>query len=86
MATDNVTLYARREELIRDLLDEDDLTVIDAMRDFLKSFREKARKGEADCVTKEEFMNDLRESLTEMFRAQRNGVKRKTLREAIDEL
>lgn len=64
MATDNVTLYARREALIR----------------------EKARKGKTGYVTKEEFMNDLRESLTEMFRAQRNGVKRKTLREAMDEL
>lgn len=37
-------------------------------------------------ISKRELMYRLRESLTEMYIAQRDGVKRKTLQEVIDEL
>lgn len=37
-------------------------------------------------ISKRELMSRLSESLTEMYIAQRDGIKRKTLQEVIDEL
>ena len=41
---------------------------------------------ETEYISKEEVMDGIREGLTEMFRAQRMGIKQKTLQELIDEL
>lgn len=43
-------------------------------------------KEETEYISKEEVMDGIREGLTEMFRAQRMGIKQKTLQELIDEL
>lgn len=52
----------------------------------IKKAASKAKEEEDEYISKEEIMNDLRESLTEMYIAQRDGTKRKTLQELIDEL
>ena len=52
----------------------------------IKKAASKAKEEEDEYISKEEIMNDLRESLTEMYIAQRDGTKRKTLQGLIDEL
>ena len=92
MADNDVNLYLQREALIRDLLNMTDLDVIRKTRRALTRalvvVKQKEQEETADpgYISKEEQKEMLLDALTEMFRAERKGVKRKTLQEAIDEL
>jgi len=90
MATNNLTLETQREELIHELQRVDNIEVIEKVKRSLKralaAVKRKEQEEESDHVTKEQFANDLYNAFVEMYRAQRDGVKRKTLQEVIDEL
>ena len=82
-----------REALINELRNVDDIDVIQKVQRSLnraltavKKAASKAKEEEVEYISKEEIMDSLRESLTEMYIAQRDGIKRKTLQEVIDEL
>ncbi len=90
--TENSALAMQREALINELRNVDDIDVIQKTQRYLnraltavKKAASKA-KEEEEYISKEEIMDSLRESLTEMYTAQRDGIKRKTLQEVIDEL
>ena len=91
--TENSTLAMQREALINELRNVDDIDVIQKVQRSLnraltavKKAASKAKEEEVEYISKEEIMDSLRESLTEMYIAQRDGIKRKTLQEVIDEL
>ena len=91
--TENSTLAMQREALINELRNVDDIDVIQKVQRSLnraltavKKAASKAKEEEVEYISKEEIMDSLRESLTEMYTAQRDGIKRKTLQEVIDEL
>lgn len=95
MTTAEMNLELQRMEIIRQLVDTDSPEVIKkvqrALKNALNSLRREqetatATEEETEYISKEEVMNGIREGLTEMFRAQRTGEKRKTLQELIDEL
>ena len=82
-----------REALINELRNVDDIDVIQKVQRSLnraltavKKAASKAKEEEVEYISKEEIMDSLRESLTEMYIAQRDGIKRKTLQEVINEL
>ena len=82
-----------REALINELRNVDDIDVIQKVQRSLnraltavKKAASKAKEEEVEYISKEEIMDSLRESLTEMYTAQRDGIKRKTLQEVINEL
>ena len=83
-------LDAARADIIRSLFQIEDMEAIKAVRRTLNRFVPKVqaapKQEEVEYISKEELMGDLREALTEMFTAQRKGIKQKTLQEAIDEL
>ena len=90
--TEKSALAMEREALINELRNVDDIDVIQKVQRSLnralaavKKAASKA-KEEEEYISKEEIMDSLRESLTEMYTAQRDGIKRKTLQEVIDEL
>lgn len=83
----------QREALINELRNVDDIDVIQKVQRSLnraltavKKAASKAKEEEVEYISKEEIMDSLRESLTEMYTAQRDGIKRKTLQEVINEL
>ena len=83
----------QREALINELRNVDDIDVIQKVQRSLnraltavKKAASKAKEEEVEYISKEEIMDSLRESLTEMYIAQRDGIKRKTLQEVINEL
>ena len=91
--TDNSALAMQREALINELRNVDDIDVIQKVQRSLnraltavKKAASKAKEEEVEYISKEEIMDSLRESLTEMYIAQRDGIKRKTLQEVINEL
>ena len=91
--TENSALAMQREALINELRNVDDIDVIQKVQRSLnraltavKKAASKAKEEEVEYISKEEIMDSLRESLTEMYTAQRDGIKRKTLQEVIDEL
>ena len=91
--TENSALAMQREALINELRNVDDIDVIQKVQRSLnraltavKKAASKAKEEEVEYISKEEIMDSLRESLTEMYIAQRDGIKRKTLQEVIDEL
>ena len=91
--TENSTLAMQREALINELRNVDDIDVIQKVQRSLnraltavKKAASKAKEEEVEYISKEEIMDSLRESLTEMYTAQRDGIKRKTLQEVINEL
>lgn len=91
--TEDSALAMQREALINELRNVDDIDVIQKVQRSLnralaavKKAASKAQEEEVEYISKEEIMDSLRESLTEMYTAQRDGIKRKTLQEVIDEL
>ena len=91
--TENSALAMEREALINELRNVDDIDVIQKVQRSLnraltavKKAASKAKEEEVEYISKEEIMDSLRESLTEMYIAQRDGIKRKTLQEVINEL
>ena len=91
--TENSALAMQREALINELRNVDDIDVIQKVQRSLnraltavKKAASKAKEEEVEYISKEEIMDSLRESLTEMYIAQRDGIKRKTLQEVINEL
>ena len=91
--TENSALAMQREALINELRNVDDIDVIQKVQRSLnralaavKKAASKAKEEEVEYISKEEIMDSLRESLTEMYTAQRDGIKRKTLQEVINEL
>ena len=91
--TENSALAMEREALINELRNVDDIDVIQKVQRSLnraltavKKAASKAKEEEVEYISKEEIMDSLRESLTEMYTAQRDGIKRKTLQEVINEL
>ena len=91
--TENSALAMQREALINELRNMDDIDVIQKVQRSLnraltavKKAASKAKEEEVEYISKEEIMDRLRESLTEMYIAQRDGIKRKTLQEVINEL
>ena len=92
MNTD-VNLYVERDALLRQLLEVDDISVIkkvqSALKRALSTVKETAaqkEEEEVEYITKEEQEEMLLDAFTEMFRARKEGIKRKTLQEVIDEL
>lgn len=92
MNTD-VNLYVERDALLRQLLEVDDISVIkkvqNALKRALSTVKETAaqkEEEEVEYITKEEQEEMLLDAFTEMFRARKEGIKRKTLQEVIDEL
>ena len=91
MNTD-VNLYVERDALLRQLLEVDDISVIkkvqNALKRALSTVKETAapKEEEVEYITKEEQEEMLLDAFTEMFRARKEGIKRKTLQEVIDEL
>lgn len=90
---ENSALTLQREALINELRNVDDINVIQKVQRSLnralaavKKAAYKAQEEEEEYISKEEIMDSLRESLTEMYIAQQNGTKLKTLQEVIDEL
>lgn len=90
MATSNATLEMQRDELIHELQAIDNIEVIEKVKRSLKravaDVKRREREEESDHVTKEQFARDLYNAFVEMYRAERDGVKLKTLQEVIDEL
>ena len=93
--TENSALAMQREALINELRNVDDIDVIQKTQRYLNralaavkkaASKAKEEEDEEEYISKEEIMDSLRESLTEMYIAQRDGIKRKTLQEVIDEL
>lgn len=93
--TENSALAMQREALINELRNVDDIDVIQKVQRSLNralaavkkaASKAKEEEDEEEYISKEEIMDSLRESLTEMYIAQRDGIKRKTLQEVIDEL
>ncbi len=60
------------------------LDVQRTLKNAMKSWQ--SEKEETEYISKEEVMNGIREGLTEVFLAQKEGRKLKTLQELIDEL
>ena len=93
--TEDSALAMQREALINELRNVDDIDVIQKTQRYLNralaavkkaASKAKEEEDEEEYISKEEIMDSLRESLTEMYIAQRDGIKRKTLQEVIDEL
>ena len=90
---ENSALTLQREALINELRNVDDIDVIQKVQRSLnralaavKKAACKAQEEEEEYISKEEIMDSLRESLTEMYMSQRDGVKSKSFEEVIDEL
>ena len=84
-----MNLDVQRAEIIRQLFATDSPEVLKKVQRTLKNALKALQteeKEETEYISKEEVMDDIREGLTEMFRAQRMGIKQKTLQELIDEL
>ena len=90
MATTTMNLDVQRAEIIRQLFATDSPEVLKkvqrTLKNALKTLQTKEEEEETEYISKEEVMDGIREGLTEMFRAQRTGIKQKTLQELIDEL
>lgn len=93
MMNTDVNLYVEREALARKLLTVDDAYVLDEVRKALKRALATVKKAasqkeeeKVEYITKEEQEEMLLNAFTEMFRARKEGIKRKTLQEVIDEL
>ena len=93
--TKNVDLSIKRDALVSQLYSVDNVDVIEKVQRALNkamaavkqaTVKKAVEDDDVEYISKEEIMNDLRESLTEMYIAQRDGTKRKTLQELIDEL
>ncbi len=92
--TENVDLSIKRDALVSQLYSVDNVDVIEkvqralnkAMAAVKQAAVKKVEEDDAEYISKEELMADLREAFTEMYRDQRDGIKRKTLQEVIDEL
>ena len=89
MATTTMNLDVQRAEIIRQLFATDSPEVLKKVQRTLKNALKALQteeKEETEYISKEEVMDGIREGLTEMLRAQRMGIKQKTLQELIDEL
>lgn len=88
--TDNVSLYVKRDALLRQLLEVDDVRVIEKVQDALKKalapLRKAEAQGETEYITKEEQEEMLLNAFTEMFRARKEGRKLQTAEELLHEL
>ena len=82
-----MNLDVQRAEIIRQLFATDSPEVLKKVQRTLKNALKALQteeKEETEYISKEEVMDGIREGLTEMFRAQRMGIKQKTLQELID--
>ena len=91
--TGNVDLSVQRDALISQLYQVDDVDVIQKVQRSLnralatvKKVTAKKDEEEEEYITKEELMNDLRNSFIEYYTAQKEGRKLRSLRELINEL
>lgn len=92
---ENVNLSIKRDALIGQLYSVDNVDVIEKVQRALNKAMAAVKQATAkktvedddvEYISKEELMADLREAFTEMYQDQRDGIKRKTLQEVIDEL
>ena len=93
--TENVDLSIKRDALVSQLYSVDNVDVIEKVQRALNramsavkqaTVKKAVEDDDVEYISKEELMADLREAFTEMYRDQRDGIKRKTLQEVIDEL
>lgn len=93
--TENVDLYIERDALIRELCDVDNVDVIKKTRRALNRALTAVKRAttkkddddeEVEYISKEEQEELLLHAFTEMFRARKEGIQRKSLKELIDEL
>lgn len=85
-----MNLDVQRAEIIRQLFATDSPEVLKkvhrTLKNAMKSLQAEKEEEETEYISKEEVMNGIREGLTEVFRAQKEGRKLRTLQELIDEL
>lgn len=90
MATNNASLEMQREELIHELREIDNIEVIEKVKRSLKravaAVKRKEHEEDSDCVTEEQFANDLYNAFVDMYRARRDGVKLKSAEDLLNEL
>ena len=93
--TENVDLSIKRDALVSQLYSVDNVDVIEKVQRALNramsavkqaTVKKAVEDDDVEYISKEELMTDLREAFTEMCQDQRDGIKRKTLQEVIDEL
>lgn len=89
--TNDVNLYVKRDALVRQLLDVDNVQVIEKVQKALKRALaalqpQASAEEETEYITREEQEEMLLHAFTEMYRAQKEGIERPTLQELIDEL
>lgn len=83
---------ALRVELVRNILETDDVRVLEQVKRALTRILSEARntnkvaEDEVKYISKEEILNGIREGLTEFYTAKKEGRKQKTLEEWLDEL
>lgn len=90
---ENSALTLQREALINELRNVDDIDVIQKVQRSLnralaavKKAACKAQEEEEEYISKEEIMDSLRESLTEYYRAQKEGRKLRLAEDLLNEL
>ena len=89
MAT--LDIDALRIELMRDILDTDDLEVLRTVKRSLthalaKVQQQVVREEEVEYISKQEILNGIREGLTEFYQAKKAGKEQKTLEEILNDL
>ncbi|WP_298551164.1 hypothetical protein [uncultured Parabacteroides sp.] len=90
MAT--LDIDALRIELMRDILDTDDLEVLRTVKRSLTHALAKVkqqqvvREEEVEYISKQEILNGIREGLTEFYQAKKAGKEQKTLEEILNDL
>lgn len=82
-----VSPSALRQEVIDMAREMDDTTMLQRVRDFMKEcFGGKAKANDEEYISKEEILDDIRESLIEIREAKREGRKLPLLKDLLNEV
>ena len=89
--TNDVNLYVKRDALVRQLLDVDNVQVIEKVQKALKralaALQPQAPAAEeTEYITREEQEEMLLHAFTEMYRAQKEGIELRPAEELLNEL
>lgn len=89
--TNDVNLYVKRDALVRQLLDVDNVQVIEKVQKALKRALaalqpQASAEEETEYITREEQEEMLLHAFTEMYRAQKEGIELRPAEELLNEL